>query len=127
MKSERQLLPEEGPISNVRSNMPLAPATDVVFTRDHDVIRKWAEKRRAVPATGEATESGPATIDVKDGGAGVRFNFPGVGSYRPIEWEEWFGNFDTHECAFVYDNDTTVPASNRYRIVKAAEWKDLLT
>jgi hypothetical protein len=127
MKTEGQLLPEEGHISNVRSDMPLAPSTHVVFTRDHDVIRKWAEKRQALPATGEATESGPATIDVKDGGAGVRFNFPGVSTYRPIEWAEWFGNFDTHECAFVYDNDATVPASSRYRIVKAAEWKDLLT
>jgi hypothetical protein len=127
MKVEGQLLPEQGHIPGVRADMPLAPAAHVVFTRDHEVIRQWAEKRQAVPATGEATASGPATVDVKDGGAGVRFNFPGTGSYRPISWEEWFGNFDTHDCAFVYDNDATVPASNRYRIVKAAEWKDLLT
>jgi hypothetical protein len=127
MKTEGQLLPEEGHIAKVRSNMPLAPSTHVVFTQDHDVIRTWAEKRQAVPATGEATASGPATVDVQDGGAGVRFNFPGTGTYRPITWDEWFGNFDTHECAFVYDNDIIVPPSNRYRIVKAAEWKDLLT
>jgi hypothetical protein len=127
MKAERQLLPEEGRISNVRADMPLAPSTHVVFTRDHEVIRKWADRRQAVPATGEATASGPATVDVHDGGAGVRFNFPGTGSYRPITWEEWFENFDDHDCAFVYDNDSTVPLSSRYRIVKAAEWKDLLT
>lgn len=127
MKTEGQLLPEEGHISKVRSDMPLAPSTHVVFTQDHEVIRAWAEKRQAVPATGEATASGPATVDVNDGGAGVRFNFPGTGTYRPISWEEWFGNFDTHECAFVYDNDITTPPSSRYRIVKAAEWKDLLT
>jgi len=56
----------------------------------------------------------------------VRFNFPGSGTYRPIAWDEWFQNFDTHECAFVYDNDGAGPPSNRYRIVKAAAWKDFL-
>ena len=121
MKVEGQLLPEQGHIPGVRANMPLAPATHVVFTRDHEVIREWADKRQAVPA------SGPATVDVNDGGAGVRFNFPGTGSYRPISWEEWFGNFDLHECAFVFDNDLSTPPSSRYRIVKAAEWKDLLS
>jgi len=126
MKAQGQLLPEQGHIPGVRADTPLAPAAHVVFTRDHDVIREWAAKRQAVPATGEATASGPATVDVQDGGAGVRFNFPGTGSYRPIAWDEWFDNFDTHECAFVFDNDVAAPGSNRYRIVKAAEWKDLL-
>jgi hypothetical protein len=126
MKPEGQLLPDQGHIPSVQSDVPLAPSPQVVFTQDHEVIRRWAEKRQATPATGEASPSGPATVDVKDGGAGVRFNFPGTGMYRPITWEEWFGNFDTHECAFVYDNDTAAPGSNRYRIVKAAEWKDLL-
>jgi len=126
MKVEGQLLPEQGSVPSVRSDMPLFPSTHVVFTRDHDVIREWASKRQAAPATGEATASGPATIDVKDGGAGVRFNFPGTGTYRPIDWNEWFQNFDAHECAFVYDNVDTAPPSSRYRIVKAADWKDFL-
>ena len=56
----------------------------------------------------------------------MRFNFPGTGSFRPIQWDEWFANFDTHECAFVFDNDSSAPVSSRYRIVKAAEWKDFL-
>ena len=126
MKSEGQLLPEQGHIPRVRADTPLSPSTHVVFTRDHDVIREWAKKRQAVPATGEATESGPATVDDNDGGAGVRYNFPGPGSFRPISWDEWFGNFDTHDCAFVFDSDLAAPGSNRYRIVKAAEWSDLL-
>ena len=84
------------------------------------------QKRQAAPATGEATASGPATVDVKDGGAGVRFNFPGTGAYRPIEWDEWFENFDRHDCAFVFDNDGSTQMSSRYRIVKASEWKDFL-
>jgi hypothetical protein len=126
MKAQEQVLPEHGQISRVRADMPLAPSTHVIFTRDHDVIQEWAKKRQAAPATGEATASGPATVDVKDGGAGVRFNFPGTGAYRPIEWDEWFENFDRHDCAFVFDNDGSPQMSNRYRIVKASEWTDFL-
>ena len=127
MKADGQLLPEPDQIpKRARAETLLSPSTHVVFTRDHAVIRDWAAKRQAVPATGEATATGPATVNVKDGGAGVRFNFPGVGSYRPIEWEEWFENFDRHDCAFVYDNDASTPASSRYRIVKASEWKEFL-
>jgi hypothetical protein len=105
---------------------PFRGSKRVTFTRDHDVIREWAAERRAEPATGEATSSGPATSHVNDGGAGIRFNFPGLGAFRPIEWDEWFENFDRHECAFVYDAESTRPPNMRYRIVKAEEWKDLL-
>jgi hypothetical protein len=102
-------------------------SNDVVFTREHDVIRAWAEERHAQPATGEATDSGPATVQLNDGGAGIRFNFPGVSAFRPISWDEWFSNFDQHECAFVFDSDASkAPLSNRYRIVNVNEWKDLL-
>ena len=76
-----------------------------VLTRDHDVIRQWAERRKAEPATGEATASGPATIDVKDGGAGIRFNFPGAQRFRPISWDEWFDNFDRHDLLFVHEEE----------------------
>ena len=106
---------------------PFRGSTQVVFTRDHEVIRRWAEQRQAEPATGEATSSGPATLKVNDGGAGIRFNFPGAGAFRPISWDEWLANFDLHELAFVYDNDSSRPLSNRYRIVNAEEWKDLLS
>ena len=74
-------------------------------TRDKDLIRQWAERHRAEPATGEATASGPATIDVNDGGAGIRFNFPAVARFRPISWDEWFENFDRHRLIFVYEED----------------------
>jgi hypothetical protein len=106
---------------------PFRGSTRVVLTRDHEVIRHWATERSAEPATGEATSSGPATLsNVNDGGAGIRFNFPGMGTFRPIEWDEWLANFDRHECAFVFDDEPSRPLSSRYRIVKAAEWSDLL-
>jgi hypothetical protein len=125
--SEGPLLPEQNHIQSVRADTPANPGGKVVSTRDHEVIRQWAGKRRAEPATGEATASGPATVNVKDGGAGIRFNFPGQGMFRPITWDEWLANFDEHECAFVFDQDgPDAASSNRYRIVKAADWKDLI-
>jgi hypothetical protein len=74
-------------------------------TRDHDVIRRWAARHHAEPATGEATASGPATLHVQDDGAGIRFNFPGVGRFRPITWDEWCEHFDRHHLTFVYEEE----------------------
>ena len=70
---------------------------------DPDVIRRWAARNRAEPATGEATASGPATIDINDGGVGIRFNFPAMARLRPISWEEWFEHMDRHHLVFVYE------------------------
>ena len=128
MASDNSLLPESSShIPEVKADVPVDPAAPVVSTKDHLVIRQWAEQRQAEPATGEATRSGPATVNVVDGGAGVRFNFPGLGPFRPISWEEWFENFDSHGLAFVYDNDSPdARPSMRYRIVKAADWSDLI-
>jgi hypothetical protein len=94
----------------------------VVATSDHELIRRWAGRRHAEPATGEATESGPATAaSVNDDGTGVRFNFPGVSRFRPIEWDEWFRNFDAYSLAFVYERDAAGRTpSNRYRMVPMA-------
>jgi hypothetical protein len=76
--------------------------TTLAATRDHDVIRDWAARQQAEPATGEATSSGPATVNVRDGGAGIRFNFPGAARFRPIDWNEWFAHFDQHHLVFVF-------------------------
>jgi hypothetical protein len=124
---EGPLLPQQTHVPDVNADTAVDTASKVLSTRDHQVIRQWAARRQAEPATGEATASGPATIDVKDGGAGIRFNFPGRGAYRPIAWDEWFQNFDAHGCAFVFDHDepSTAPSS-RYRIVKAADWKETI-
>ena len=104
-----------------RDPLPLAAESDkhrqgrVRTTRDHAVIRDWASKHQAVPATGEATASGPATVNVTDGGAGVRFNFPGVSRFRPIGWEEWFENFEGHGLAFVYEEEVAEVAYEAFQ------------
>ena len=68
--------------------------------------------------------SGPATADIQDGGAGIRFNFPALGRLRPITWEEWFDNFERHRLTFVYDAQPEADGSSspRYRIVKTGDW-----
>ena len=121
------LPPDKHYVREVTADSPAGPETAVVTTRDHEVIRHWAAKRQAEPATGEATKSGPATArGVNDGGARIRFNFPGVRLFRPISWEEWFENFDRHQLRFVWDNESAGAATSaRYRLVKAAEWDEL--
>ena len=127
LTTDGPLLPEQKHIPDVKADTPVDGSVQVVSTRDHEVIMRWAKKRQAEPATGEATSSGPATVSVKDGGAGIRFNFPGTGMFRPIVWDEWFENFDRHQLVFVYDNDPPGgPSSNRYRLVKAADWKEVI-
>ena len=94
------------------------PPGSILATDDHELIRRWASQHKAEPATGEATESGPATVDVHDGDAGIRFNFPAAARFRPITWDEWFDNFTAYDLMFVYEREApgTTP-SGRYRLV----------
>jgi hypothetical protein len=117
--AHRPLLPEEEPVRRVdTTDAGQQPPGKVLTTDNREVIREWAAKRAAQPATGEATESGPATVDVRGGGAGIRFNFPGAARFRPISWEEWFDNFTRHDLMFVYEGDAPGQTpSGRYRLV----------
>jgi len=117
--AQRSLLPEDEPVRRVdASDAGKQPPGTVLTTDNLELIREWAAKRAAEPATGGATQSGPATIDVRDGDAGIRFNFPGAAQFRPISWEEWSDNFRRHNLMFVYEGD--VPGETptaRYRLV----------
>lgn len=78
-------------------------------TRDHDVIRQWAEQRGAVPATVPGTEH--------DGHLGVlRFDFPGYGGDRPqeVSWEEWFAAFDERNLRFIYQEHKKSGAESNF-------------
>ena len=115
----RPLVPESAPIAfiDVESEGRCADVA-VVATSDHELIRRWAVERHAEPATGEASKSGPATMSVNDDGTGLRFNFPGISRFRPIEWAEWFGDFDSYSLAFVYERDEPGrPKSHRFRLL----------
>lgn len=131
MKTEGPLLPPRVDVARVTRENSTDRSASSLATRDHALIRDWAGQRQAQPATGEATPSGPAgDLHIVDGGAGLRFNFPGIALFRLIEWDEWLAHFDRHELLFVFDNDDgsdglSGPAggpSNRYRLVKAGDW-----
>ena len=62
-------------------------------TRDHEVIKHWAEERQAMPGTEH------------DGHPGVlRFDFPGYGGQdlQRISWDDWFRTFDERDLVFVF-------------------------
>lgn len=127
MDPQKPLLSDQHHLPNVtRDTADEVTTARPVATRDHEVIRQWAARHQAEPATGEATRSGPATLDVRDGGTGIRFNFPGLGRFRPIAWEEWLEHFDRNGLTFVYEQapEHALPPDNRYRIVKTADWKE---
>ncbi|MEV6842395.1 hypothetical protein [Actinoplanes sp. NPDC051411] len=69
-----------------------------LVTTDHEVIRKWAQSRRAVPSTVAGTQH--------DGHLGVlRFDFPGYSSgdrLVEVSWAEWFEAFDKRRLNFIY-------------------------
>jgi len=123
--SSRSLLSEEEPVAVINAgNETHHREIPIVATQDRELIQRWAQRRDAEPATGEASESGPATVDVRDCDAGIRFNFPGAGRYRPIPWDEWFDHFSRHELIFVYERDDAGPPSARYRMVKLGSLKN---
>ena len=103
MKHESPAVPKEGTVSIPTTEVQVRRArSHSLATRDPDVIRAWAARHGAEPATGEATTSGPATVHVNDGGVGIRFNFPGTARFRPISWNEWFEHFGRHRLVFIY-------------------------
>lgn len=67
-------------------------------TRDHEIIRKWAEARGAQPAS---------TARAEDRGLGVlRLDLPGAHEGRQIkriDWNDWFRAFDERSLCFVYE------------------------
>lgn len=123
MSSDSPLVPGVTPIVLLTADNEARHAdVPVAATRDHQLIQRWAAQHQAEPATGEQTASGESTVQVNDGGAGIRFNFPAAGRFRPITWDEWFGNFETHELVFVYErNPAGGGTSYRYRLVKMDE------
>jgi hypothetical protein len=68
-------------------------------TSSHEVIRRWAEERNAVPATVEGTEHG-------DHLGVLRFDFGGDSErLRHVSWDEWFDTFDARKLNFLYQEE----------------------
>ena len=116
----------DGPMLTSRARVALVdlstehrlPDVRTRATRDRALIQEWARRRGAEPATGESTTSGGrSALDVKDGDAGIRFNFPGFARFRPISWAEWFENFERFDLTFVFEIDEDgQPLISRWRL-----------
>lgn len=125
METKHELIPPVRKVTAVSGHRrPQVKDYGTLVTSDHEVIRLWADSRQAEPATGEETPSGPATVNVNDDGAGIRFNFPGASPFRPISWEEWFDNFDRNRLLFVYEEQMEDgSASTRHRLMRVEDFK----
>lgn len=69
-------------------------------TTDHNTIRKWAERRSAVPARVEGTErdSEPAGI--------LRLEFRKDSHLEEVDWVSFFDKFEESNLAFLYHDKT---------------------
>src|SRR5579875_490743 len=92
-------------------------------TRDHDVIRAWAEERGGRPAHVRSTGSG------QDIGL-LRLDFSGHGglhdeNLEEIEWEEFFEKFDDNNLALVYQETTAEGQKSNFNKLVSADSVDL--
>ena len=84
-------------------------------TRDHDVIRTWAESRGGAPADVEGTGDG--------GGAGVlRIEFRYGDRLEDVGWEAFFATFDDSDVDFLYQERTSDGSVSRFhKFVRAGD------
>lgn len=78
------------------------------ITTDHEKIKKWAERRGAVPST-----AGPQ--EESDDGATLRFGFQNKDDdLEPISWNEFFEAFERNNLAFLYQERTATGRASRF-------------
>lgn len=85
-------------VVNSPDQIPDEPGQTLVTT-NHEVIRRWAQARDAVPAAVTGTEHG-------DTPGVLAFDFPPHGDnpdLRPVSWEEWFDTFDRRKLNFLFE------------------------
>ena len=89
-----------------------------LVTTNHDVIRRWAEERDAVPATVEGTEH--------EGRAGVlRFDFGGDSDrLEHIDWDDWFKTFDERKLNFIYQETKSDGSQSNFFQLENPERED---
>ena len=90
-----------------------------LITTNHDVIRRWAEERKAVPAAVPGTEHG-------DRLGVLRFDFPGYGGdeLRHVSWDEWFETFDARQLNFIYQEHKSDGAQSNFFRLENPERED---
>jgi hypothetical protein len=78
-------------------------------TTDHDLIRRWAEKRGGRPATvsGTAIDKGPGILRLD-------FKPKNEEGLDRIEWDAFFQKFDEANLAFLYQEKTASGDLSRF-------------
>jgi len=107
--------PDDDPIDSVKRSMKTGMMGKLRLTTDHDIIRRWVERRGGQPATVKDAEDG---LD----GEGLRIDFQD-GEHDeavvPISWNKFFTLLDEHQLAFVYESKTSSGAESRlFRFVR---------
>jgi hypothetical protein len=77
---------------------------DVEYTTDHKMIRQWAGRWHARPATMKGRDAEPAEGKPTAGGV-LRIRFPkdpDEKSLQPISWDEFFRRFEAEHLALEY-------------------------
>lgn len=81
-------------------------------TQDHEEIRKWAEKRGAVPAEVASTHR-------RDEPGILRFSFPRAkgknnDKLTEISWDDFFEKFDENDLEMVYQEKTAAGRQSNF-------------
>jgi hypothetical protein len=88
-------------------------------TTDHDEIRRWAEEREGTPATVIRTTRPSQQSSI------LRIDFPGFsgeGTLRPIEWDEWFRQFEDRKLAFLHqDRAASGELSRFFKLIRRSK------
>ncbi len=68
-----------------------------LVTRSPEVVKHWAEERKATPATVPGTEHGNQ-LGV------LRFDFPGFGgrNLQQVSWDQWLDTFKKRNLVFIF-------------------------
>lgn len=87
--------------------MPLSKTT-----RDHEEIRRWAEKRGAVPAEVASTHR-------KNEPGILRFSFPRArdknnDNLTEVSWDDFFEKFDENDLQLVYQEKTAAGRQSNF-------------
>jgi len=78
-------------------------------TTNHDEIRRWAQARGGAPAHVRGTARDGNDIGI------LRIAFADDDrQLEPVEWDEWFGKFDTAHLAFLYQDETASGDDSRF-------------
>lgn len=80
-------------------------------TKDHEVIKEWAEERGGRPAIVKGTEA------KGDEGGVLRVKFDeNEDNLETVEWDEFFETFDERDLSFLYQEE--VKGGNQSRFFK---------